>query len=734
MTRPSMPKPWTSCFLTGMLLRYLEAEDLRAISQIDCGSIMREAGGFQDISNPEAFLKDPNNWVPHAVIRELIRSCERNSGDKGFAYKAALAYYQPNSERTTTLFETIVTTLNDVELVISYAGLWASGLTNYLHLKAFSYPDEPQTMHLVSQFCPPVIPLIGNTLLVKGNLEGFATLLPDVNNISCKEEYSQIQLDALITEFSPAYHITEKADCVIVARHNKKKPILIAKHIKLVPEQIESRHLFSQPPTSLKDEESILPEDFPENCVLRPHYSSAEAHSSPISSTRQESAHVALRVEQGGTLESGLLKWHIPEGTIYNAPYTRYRIEWQFHTTPRQPPINRDAVQSREKGVLARLLFDHLHSLKATQRRTLSMVVRQIQLVQENTKFKEELSSQHAPGGMLGQSKALKEVLSFIQTVAPFDATVLITGETGCGKELAARLIHQLSSRQGHRFLAVNCGAVPENLIESTLFGHVKGAFTGAVSQAKGMFEQAEGGTLFLDEIGEVSLAMQTKLLRVLQEREFNRVGDTVTTLKANVRLVAATNRNLKERIKEGHFREDLFYRLNGDHPLHVPPLRERKEDIPSLISHFLHQFSKRTGKSIDGCTKEALALCRSYDWPGNIRQLQSVIEHAAMFVPDHVKLISLNQLCSLNLQTEAELSVDPKDLVDHMEWAVLLQTLRKAGSFKGLSKRITWAITCRAIWENRGNKSAAAKTLGRSVRWIHKLLDEGEPPFDSSS
>lgn len=214
-----------------------------------------------------------------------------------------------------------------------------------------------------------------------------------------------------------------------------------------------------------------------------------------------------------------------------------------------------------------------------------------------------------------------------VQLVAPTDATVLITGESGTGKELVARAIHEQGARRERPMIKLNCSAVPEGLFESEFFGHVKGSFTGALKDKPGRFELADGGTLFLDEIGEVPLAMQAKLLRVLQEQELERVGDT-RTRKVNVRVIAASNRNLKKEVDEGRFRQDLFYRLSV-FPIEVPPLRERREDIAPLVAHFIRQSARRMNRPEPQLSKAALDRLGSYDWPGNVRELQNTVERA---------------------------------------------------------------------------------------------------------
>jgi formate hydrogenlyase transcriptional activator len=254
------------------------------------------------------------------------------------------------------------------------------------------------------------------------------------------------------------------------------------------------------------------------------------------------------------------------------------------------------------------------------------------QLAQEKLYLEDEIRSDYLFEEIIGRSQALNRVLKEIQTVAPTDSTVLISGETGSGKELVARAIHQLSGRRDGAFVKLNCAAIPTGLLESELFGHEKGAFTGAINQRIGRFELANRGTVFLDEIAEIPLELQPKLLRVLQEREFERLGST-RTLRTDARLIAATNRDLAALVDEEKFRHDLFYRLNV-FPIQVPPLRERREDIPMLVRHFAQQFARRMKKNIETIPAETMEVLTRYDWPGNIRELQNLIERAVILSP----------------------------------------------------------------------------------------------------
>jgi transcriptional regulator with GAF, ATPase, and Fis domain len=250
-------------------------------------------------------------------------------------------------------------------------------------------------------------------------------------------------------------------------------------------------------------------------------------------------------------------------------------------------------------------------------------------LREENVALREEIDKASMFEEIVGTSAALRKVLSRISKVAPTDSSVLITGETGTGKELVARAIHQHSGRSSHPFVSVNCAAIPRDLIASELFGHEKGAFTGAMQRHLGRFELAEKGTIFLDEIGELPAETQVALLRILQEREFERMGGT-GKIRADVRVIAATNRDLESAIASGTFRSDLFYRLNV-FPIEVPSLRERKEDIPLLVEYFLDRYARRSGKSFRAVDRRSLDLLKAYVWPGNIRELQNVIERSVI-------------------------------------------------------------------------------------------------------
>jgi formate hydrogenlyase transcriptional activator len=281
--------------------------------------------------------------------------------------------------------------------------------------------------------------------------------------------------------------------------------------------------------------------------------------------------------------------------------------------------------------------------------------------------------------GIIGSSPALKCVLTEVERVAPTDSTVLVLGETGTGKELIARAIHNLSSRRGCPFVKVNCAAIPYDLLESELFGHEKGAFTGAIAQKIGRFEMADNGTLFLDEIGDLPLALQPKLLRVLQEQEFERLGSG-RTHRINVRLVTATHRDLTEMVARNAFRSDLYYRLNV-FPVELPPLRERRKDIPELISHFVSDFATRMGRPMLHIPPETMAAFTSYSWPGNVRELQNLIERAVIRSNDGVLPNPLPQLepTSVLSTKPTTLNCRSSTLSDCMR-SLILMTLEDTG------------------------------------------------------
>jgi len=337
-------------------------------------------------------------------------------------------------------------------------------------------------------------------------------------------------------------------------------------------------------------------------------------------------------------------------------------------------------------------------------------------LVELKTYYKDEALSEYKFENIIGRSTKMRQIFSMLEAVAPSDATILVRGETGTGKELIATAIHNLSKRKNGPFIKLNCAAISETLLESELFGHEKGAFTDAKEMRKGRFEIADGGTLFLDEIGDVTQSLQVKLLRILQEQEFERVGGT-KTIKTNVRLVAATNRNLEKMVKDGEFREDLFYRLNVI-PVNLPPLRERFEDVKLLIEHNLKIFTKEHHKKMI-FSKAALELLLDYPWPGNIRELQNTMERIVLICPEgEIEPEMLNHVLPFNYQKmymQPELNNVVETVSEHTQEQILSNQMHTKGSLQDMEKE----SIIKALMDNHGIQTKAAKQLGMTARQI---------------
>lgn len=370
-----------------------------------------------------------------------------------------------------------------------------------------------------------------------------------------------------------------------------------------------------------------------------------------------------------------------------------------------------DAVAAIKRGaadfITKPFQFDHLlHVMRSA--------LEQRRLRSENAWLRSQIQERYRFAGLVGRSLRMRELFDLLETVAASPSTVLVTGETGSGKELAARAIHHNSPRRNHRFVALNCSAVPETLLESELFGHVRGAYTGAVASRAGRLESAHRGTLFLDEVGAMSGLLQAKLLRVLQEREFERVGDD-RSIRIDVRIIAATNADLAQLVRDGAFREDLYYRLNVI-PIFLPPLRERREDIPLLVRHFIEAFGRQQGRSQEvTVTQAALRRMMAYGWPGNIRQLENAIERALTLSRNRawIDVDDLpRELQQAPLPEPAGLPAIPEegfDLAAHVA-AVERQLLRQA------------------LDETGGNRQQAARRLGlKRTTLVEKLRRLGE-------
>jgi DNA-binding NtrC family response regulator len=340
----------------------------------------------------------------------------------------------------------------------------------------------------------------------------------------------------------------------------------------------------------------------------------------------------------------------------------------------------------------------------------LESALEQRRLRSENAYLRQQLEQRDGLPGIVGRSRAIRELCQMIESVAPSGATVLITGETGTGKEVVARAIHQTSPRRHHRFVALNCSAIPETLLEAELFGHARGAFTGAIAARQGRLEQADRGTLFLDEVGTMTMGLQQKLLRVLQEREFERVGEN-RSVKVDVRVLAATNSDLSRMVADGTFREDLFYRLNVI-PLHLPPLRERKEDVPLLVQHFVRKVMAREGLPDTPevlVSQDALRRLMAYPWPGNVRQLENAIERALILRGGRQQV----ELSDLPPEIQA-VTVESAPTIDLPEAGIDLPAV---------VSRIERELIARALARTNGNRADAARILGlKRTTLVEKL------------
>jgi transcriptional regulator with GAF, ATPase, and Fis domain len=365
----------------------------------------------------------------------------------------------------------------------------------------------------------------------------------------------------------------------------------------------------------------------------------------------------------------------------------------------RQPDWYDTADVEVAAGIAAQVVLAIQHQRLAEEERRVAVAEEQARkLKQRLASLRDELGERYGFHQILGRSPALREALARAEKVAPTETTVMITGESGTGKELVARAIHYASLRADGPFQAINCAALPETLLESELFGHERGAFTGADRQKVGRFELTAGGTLFLDEVGELSPAVQAKLLRVIQEREFQRLGGTAT-LRADVRLLAATNKNLEQAVAAGHFREDLFYRLNV-FPVQLPPLRDRGEDILLLAEQFVQELAPNLGKSHVGISRDARAALLSHAWPGNIREVRNAIERA--LIMSEGGLITAAQL-ALSSSTTRPLDGAPPTTPRRSESPAI------SGSLPEVEKR----LVLDALEQAKGNKTQAAKILG---------------------
>jgi len=597
-------QPWACCLLTGILIAYIR-EQAKGKDGLDYARLFQDAEGLEVPANPEAFLRDDNNWVPVRVLREVLHQGEVLTGQKDFAYHAARSYFRPGRASVPSLFSIILRVLNDPRAVLICANLFGAVQTNYLRLQAFERPGARPDLYLLAQFDKGARGGVRSMYFLRGVVEGFAQLYPFIDEAQCLEEVSQLRLEDIVEDF-PEYVSEREGDRLVIRRRGSPAAVVEARRVPLRRETLPLTPEFE---VNLPDLAVVLPQGGRIKVLTQDEETDREVGGDAV---------WAYKVVQGGRLTHGPLGYPVPAGQVYNAPYCRLRYELREGRRQAAPP-GHDV-----RAEVSQFLFDHLGQIKQTHMRMVQHHIEKRNLTLENLRLRREIDREYSFAGIVGRSERMRDLFNVVRAVAETDVTALIQGETGTGKELIARAIHHHSARRAKRFEAINCGALSETLLESELFGHEKGAFTGAVGQRKGIFEVADGGTLFLDEIGEVAPATQVKLLRVLQDGELRRVGGT-ESIHADVRIVAATNQDLQDMVKAGRFREDLYYRLKV-FPMTVPPLRERREDIPHLVPHFLAKHAERLQRPVGGISGEAMALLMAFSWPGNVRELENVI------------------------------------------------------------------------------------------------------------
>ncbi len=682
-------QPWISCYVTDILLSYVR-ETLDSDDEIDYTALFRNSDGFEVPADPKAYLGDVKNWIPLSILRELESQCERISGRKDIAHLAAKAYFTPGRKQLPSLFEVILEILDDVRSTMLFANVWGASQTNYLKLQSFERASEKQALYILARFNPNAGPTIGAVNLLKGFVEGIPRIRPGRGEVACIEEISQLRFDDVVREF-PRYSSKLEGDTISLHNATPTAPVITARKICLATETVTlSGDLPSAPPDSI-----VLQPDNGRLEVLSP--AAIVATQKPIPTDR-----FAYQITSPGTIFHGPLSYEFRQGAIYNAPYCRFKVAFKSQRTAPREEISAERLR-RE---VSNLLFEQLRQSKQAHTRIVQISVEKHQLAKENLRLRQEFQREQSFAGLIGQSKQMQEMFAVIRSIAETDVTVLIHGETGTGKELIARAIHYNGPRKNKRFVAINCGALSSTLLESELFGHEKGAFTGAVGLKKGIFEVADGGTLFLDEIGEIAPSTQVKLLRVLQEGEVQRVGGT-DAIQVDVRIIAATNQNLEHLVETSGFRQDLYYRVNV-FPLAVPPLRERIEDIPLLVSHFIEKSQQLTKKSIHEISSPALALLMAHQWPGNVRQLENTIQR--MMVVCKGDILDVENV---------PLEIRGNDAAPAIE----------GPSLKGISRESAELVEKRTIAEalkkTRGNVTHAAKQLGVSRATLQNKMKQ---------
>jgi len=745
---------WATTFLTHQLLHYLEAVAPTAFRAIDFDDLLTGVEGFEPPDDPLAFLRDPHHWLPEPLLRRTLATVEEAAQNKAVAYEAALHYFSRGRSASPSLLELVALAFADVGGMVAHSHLWAGAYTTYLRLQALvprqaeSPDDDERHIWLLSRIDPGVPQILSAHHFLRGNYEGFTRLYGWVETVSCETDFLQLSLEEVAAEFAGASVRWDGGR----ARVYDAAGSVVAEGRVI---GLEEARIVLDPAAPVGGEAAaIAPLQENTAALLRPV--GPMAHAGPSLSSHGPGVQ-AVEITKGGTLMhrkgGGALRHHFHEGEIYGAPYSCYRFRW------RERPRVVEAATGAVRQQFSFMILQALQQVQEVRRELLSATIGRQQLAAENLQLRRRLDQPAGHPTILGRSPAIREVCRMVDLLAGTDTTALIMGETGTGKELVAQAIHRQSARASGPFLAVNCGALTESLLESELFGHEKGAFTGAINRRRGKFEVAHGGTLFLDEIGEIPPSMQVKLLRVLQEREFQRVGGE-RPIAVDVRVIAATNQPLERCVAEGRFRQDLYYRLKVV-PVTVPPLRQRRDDIPLLAEHFLREYAGRLKRKAAAIAPDAMAALLDYDWPGNIRELRHAIERAVLLAGEQAALTrallppelqpvpssvgaraAKGEEVSSDAPTPQATVVIPSAPGAHAvaaesagiyagigDWPRFAALLKQHGSLDELLARIEWHIVTQAMAAHGGNKSRAAKALGRSYRWLRKLESRLQSP-----
>jgi len=746
---------WATTFLTHQLLHYLDVVAPEAVRAIDFDELLTGVEGFEPPDDPVAYLRDPHHWLPEPLLRRALAAAEQAAGQKEVAYEAALHYFSRGRSATPSLLELVALAFADVGGMVAHSHLWAGAYTTYLQLQALvprppasTAPpaDDERQIWLLSRIDPGVPAILSAHHFLRGNYEGFTRLYGWVETVACEADFLQLSLEDIVAEFNDASVRWEGG----TARVCDAAGAVIAEGRAI---RLEEARIVLDPAAPTGGEgAAILPLQENTAALLRP---ARKGSATPAEEPGTASGVQAVEITRGGTLmsetggEGGALHHRFREGDIYGAPYSCYRFCW------RERPRTVETATAAVRQQFSFMILQALQQVQAVRRELLSETIGRQQLAAENLKLRRRLGQPAGHPTILGRSVAVRDVCRMVDLLAETDTTALIMGETGTGKELVAQAIHRQSARASGPFLAVNCGALTESLLESELFGHERGAFTGAIGRRRGAFELAHGGTLLLDEIGEIPPSMQVKLLRVLQEREFQRVGGE-RPIAVDVRVIAATNQLLERRVAEGRFRQDLYYRLKVV-PVTVPPLRERRDDIPLLAEHFRLEYVDRLKRKVAAIGPDAMAALLDYHWPGNVRELRHAIERAVLLAGEQTVLtrallppemqpapsgstgpigltgpaesVSIQREPTAEAVSASTVTILPDSWGGPDDWPRFASLLKQHGSLDELLTRIEWHIVTKAMAAHGGNKSRAAKALGRSYRWLRKLESRLQPP-----